>query len=253
MAEGSSGKGGLRLRALRAGGPEPPEAVDAAARGEWRTGAAGDLGKTAGFHLSSLYSPVGWFSWGDAAKYFEQAQKNSSLLQVFVNTVQGETWTLLGEAPDWQKLYDRREDYQIGVVPREGLFLTAGVDVQKDRIEVEIAAWGRGKESWSVDYRVFEGDTSRAGCVGESSPAVLNRNLPTTASCGVGVAHPAARHRLRIRHHRGLPVGAATVRRLAGGRDQGRLTHGGSCSVRPRPSMWVRWAPGSNAGFAYGQ
>src|SRR5581483_6298474 len=47
------------------------------------------------------------------------------------------------------------------IVPRGGLFLTAGADVQKDRIEVEIVAWGRGKESWSVDYRVFEGDTSR--------------------------------------------------------------------------------------------
>ena len=81
------------------------------ARGEWRRSAVGD-GKTAGFHLSSLYSPVGWFSWGDAAKQFEQAQKNSALLQVFVNTVLGETWTLLGEAPEWQKLYDRREDLQ---------------------------------------------------------------------------------------------------------------------------------------------
>ncbi|MGH9673689.1 MAG: terminase gpA endonuclease subunit [Bryobacteraceae bacterium] len=64
-----------------------------------------------------MYSRVGWLSWGDAAKQFEQAQ-NPSLLQVFVNTVLGETWTQLGEAPDWQKLYDRREDYKTGVVPR---------------------------------------------------------------------------------------------------------------------------------------
>ena len=104
---------------------------------------------------------MGWFSWGDAAKQFEQAQKNPALLQVFVNAVLGETWTLLGEAPDWQKLYDRREAYKLGTVPRGGLFLAAGVDVQKDRIEVEIVGWGRGKESWSVDYRVFEGDISR--------------------------------------------------------------------------------------------
>jgi phage terminase large subunit GpA-like protein len=149
------------------------------AQGEWRAGTKGD-GKTAGFHISSLYSPVGWFSWGDAAKQFEQAQKNSSLLQVFVNTVLGETWTQLGEAPDWQKLYDRREDYKIGLVPRGGLFLTAGADVQKDRIEVEIAAWGRGKESWSVDYRVFEGDTSRPA-VWEKLTGLLNETF-TTAS-----------------------------------------------------------------------
>jgi len=114
-------------------------------RGEWRASAVGD-GRTTGFHLSSLYSPVGWFSWGDAAKQFDQAQKNPALLQVFINTVLGETWALRGEAPDWQRLYDRREDYQIGMVPKGGLFLTAGIDVQKDRIEVEVVAWGRGKE-----------------------------------------------------------------------------------------------------------
>ena len=51
-----------------------------------------------------------WFYWGDAAKHFEQAQKYSSLLQVFVSTVLGETWTMLGEVPDWKALYDRRED-----------------------------------------------------------------------------------------------------------------------------------------------
>jgi phage terminase large subunit GpA-like protein len=147
------------------------------ARGEWRAGAKGD-GRTAGFHISSLYSPVGWFSWGDAAKQFEQAQKNPALLQVFVNTVLGETWTLLGEAPEWQKLYDRREDYKVGLVPRGGLFLTAGADVQKDRIEVEITAWGRGKESWSVDYRVFEGDTSRAA-VWEKLTGLLNESFTT--------------------------------------------------------------------------
>jgi phage terminase large subunit GpA-like protein len=149
------------------------------ARGEWRAGAKGD-GRTAGFHISSLYSPVGWFSWGDAAKQFEQAQKNPALLQVFVNTVLGETWTLLGEAPEWQKLYDRRESYKIGTVPPGGLFLTAGADVQKDRIEVEITAWGRGKESWSVDYRVLEGDTSRPQ-VWEKLTALLSEAFPTAS------------------------------------------------------------------------
>ena len=67
---------------------------------------------------------------------FQEAQKNPALLQVFVNTVLGETWTQQGEAPDWQRLYDRRENYGIGTIPASGLFLTAGVDVQRDRIEV---------------------------------------------------------------------------------------------------------------------
>jgi len=129
-------------------------------RGEYRPGAPGD-GRTAGFHLSSMYSPVGWFPWSGAARQDEEAQKNPALRQVFVNTVQGETWAQVGDAPDWQKLYDRREHYRLGTVPEGGLFLTAGADVQQDRIEVEVVAWGRGKQSWSVDYRVLDGDTSR--------------------------------------------------------------------------------------------
>ena len=50
-------------------------------------------------------------------------------------------------------------------------------DVQKDRIEVEIVGWGRGKESWSVDYRVLEGDTSRQPVWGE-----LTRGVYTVVS-----------------------------------------------------------------------
>lgn len=128
-------------------------------RREWRPSAAGD-GRTARFHRSSLYSPVGWFSWADAAKVFEQAQKNPALLQVFINTVLGETWAQQGEAPEWQRLYDRRETYKLGTVPAGALFLTAGADVQKDRIEVQIVGWGRGKESWLVDYVVLDGNAS---------------------------------------------------------------------------------------------
>ena len=173
--KGEPEQGGLRLRALRPGDPESPEAVDAAARRVARDRGQGD-GKTAGFHLSSLYSPVGWFALGRRRQAVRAGAEEPALLQVFVNTVLGETWTLLGEAPDWQRLYDRREEYKIGMVPRGGLFLTAGVDVQKDRIEVEVVAWGRGKESWSVDYRVFEGDT-RAPQVWEKLTGAAERDV----------------------------------------------------------------------------
>jgi phage terminase large subunit GpA-like protein len=144
--------------------------------GEWRSTAPGD-GRTAGFHLSSLYSPVGWFSWADAAEMYEQAQKTPDLMKGFVNTVLGLPFEEEAEAPEWQRLYERREGYRIGIVPDRGLFLTAGVDVQKDRVEVEVVAWGRGKESWSVDYQVIEGDTARAE-VWAKLDAVLARDWP---------------------------------------------------------------------------
>jgi phage terminase large subunit GpA-like protein len=144
--------------------------------GEWRPTASGDL-RTAGFHLSSLYSPVGWFSWADAAEMYEQAKKTPELMKGFVNTVLGLPFEDEAEAPEWQRLYERRETYRIGIVPDPGLFLTAGVDVQKDRIEVEVVAWGRGKESWSVDYRVIEGDTARSD-VWQKLDDVLARGWP---------------------------------------------------------------------------
>jgi phage terminase large subunit GpA-like protein len=75
--------------------------------------------------------------------------------------VLGETWSERGEAPDWQRLYERREDYPLGAVPAGGLFLVAACDVQRDRLEAQVVAWGRGKQSWVVDYLVFPGDTSR--------------------------------------------------------------------------------------------
>jgi len=134
-------------------------------RGEWRAEQVGD-GKTAGFHLASYYSPVGWFSFADAARMFLSASSKGcqQLLRVFTNTVDAKTWKEIGEAPDWQRLYERAQAEALPyarTVPQGGLFLTAGADVQKDRIEIQVVAWGRGKESWLVDYEVIEGETSR--------------------------------------------------------------------------------------------
>ena len=134
------------------------------ARGEWRASnpnSLNTLGKTAGFHISSLYSPVGWLSLGQSAQNFIHAKESEQLLKVWVNTTLGETWVDKGEAPDWQRLFERKENYPIGVVPLGGLVLTAGVDIQKDRLELEVVAWGRGKESWSVEYHIIDGSPGK--------------------------------------------------------------------------------------------
>lgn len=112
-----------------------------------------------GFHLSSLYSPLGWYSWLQAAEDYERAKANPDKLRTFTNTVLGETWREKGDAPEWDRLYERRERYQLRQVPAGGLVLTAGCDVQKDRLEVEVVAWGRDRQSWSIEYRVIPGDT----------------------------------------------------------------------------------------------
>lgn len=147
------------------------------AKGEWRATVETTDG-TLGYHLSSLYSPIGWFSWGDAAAMFEDAKRNPDLMKGFVNTVLGEPYEEASEAPEWQRLYERRETYSQSIVPIGGLFLTAGVDVQKDRLECEVVAWGRGKESWSVDYIVLDGDTARPEVWRRLDAEILQRDWP---------------------------------------------------------------------------
>ncbi|KKM75660.1 hypothetical protein LCGC14_1388010 [marine sediment metagenome] len=129
--------------------------------GAWRAEAPGD-GKTAGFWLSSLYSPPGWYAWADAARDFLAAKDLPERLKTWVNLCLAECWRERGEAPDWARLRDRAEPYPIGRVPRGGLYLTAGGDVQARRIEVEIVAWGPNQQSWSIDYRIILGDVFTA-------------------------------------------------------------------------------------------
>jgi phage terminase large subunit GpA-like protein len=76
--------------------------------------------------------------------------------------VLAEEWEEEADAiPDWQRLYERREDWQHAVVPERGLFLTGGADVQANRIEIDVWAWGRQLESWLVEHIVVAGDTSQ--------------------------------------------------------------------------------------------
>ncbi len=122
-----------------------------------------------GFHINGLYSPLGWLSWAAIARKWEEAKGNEAALKTLKNTILGETWQESGEAPDWQRIYERRERWAPGKVPARGLFLTAGADVQKDRLEIDIWAWGRGLESWLVDHIVIEGGPQDPAAWGELS------------------------------------------------------------------------------------
>jgi phage terminase large subunit GpA-like protein len=131
------------------------------AAGEWRPTAASD-GRTAGFHLSSLYSPLGWKSWSEIVAEFLAAKSDAALLKTFVNTVLGETWeedysAKLG-ASDLQQ---RVEFYQAGVAPARVLAVTAGVDVQDNRLAISLYGWGQGEESWAIDHMEIFGDPSQ--------------------------------------------------------------------------------------------
>lgn len=127
------------------------------AKGRWTAQAEGD-GKSAGFHLSSLYSP--WMTWGEVAQEHHLAKDDPVRLKVWVNTKLAETWEDRdGETLDAEGLMERREAYG-PAVPAEVALLTCGIDVQDDRLELELVGWGLDEESWSIDYKVIWGDPS---------------------------------------------------------------------------------------------
>lgn len=144
----------------------------------------------ASFHVWTAYSFNAKATWVHiAAAFMAAAAAGPEKLRVFVNTWLGETWKEKGDAPEWKRLYDRRESYPIGTVLRGGLFLTAGVDVQKDRIEWGVIAWGRGKRSWWVDYGVELGDTSsEANPVWQKLDALLARRFRSETGVELPVA-----------------------------------------------------------------
>jgi phage terminase large subunit GpA-like protein len=112
--------------------------------------------RVAGFTLSALYSP--WTPLEDGVREFLEAKKQPATLRVWVNTFLGETWEEQGDQVDDNSLMDRREEWE--VVPEDVLVLTAGIDVQDDRLEAEIVGWGKDEESWSIAYRTIHGDPS---------------------------------------------------------------------------------------------
>lgn len=127
------------------------------AAGQWRATAPGD-GLTAGFHLSSLYSP--WQTWGEVALEHGRVKSDPSRLKTWVNTALGKTWEDRGgEVIEPDGLAARRENFG-EELPDGVAVLTAGVDVQKDRLEVQIVGWGRDEESWIVAHRQIWGDPS---------------------------------------------------------------------------------------------
>lgn len=127
-------------------------------RGEWIPDNPGAPHHS--YHLWSALSYSPNTTWADIARDFLAAKSDPLKLKTFVNTMLGETWVERGEAPEWERLYRRRETYDIGSVPEGVLVITAGVDVQQDRFEWEAVGWAANKESWSIAEGTIFGDTA---------------------------------------------------------------------------------------------
>ena len=125
------------------------------AKGKWIKTAK--YNGTAGFHISRLYSPFS--KWSKIRDKFLRCKDSPELLKVFTNTALAELWKKDREKVSWAKLSERRMNYT--KLPVDALCLTMAVDVQDDRLEMEIIAWGEGLQSWGVKYIVLQGDPGK--------------------------------------------------------------------------------------------
>jgi phage terminase large subunit GpA-like protein len=142
-------------------------------RGEWR--ATAPFAGSAGFQLSGLCSP--WTSLESLVRDFLAAKKLPETLRVFINTSLGELWEDEGEGVDDFGISQNREDYG-DKIPDGVVFITAGADVQDDRLEVEILGSGRDQETWSIGFYTIWGDPS-AGQVWADLDELLNTEYET--------------------------------------------------------------------------
>lgn len=180
-------------------------------QGEWRpTFPERDI---VGFHISAWYTPLGLGkTWGQHARKLQQVQSDPVRLKVFVNTVDGDCYADPSEKLDWQVLKDRAEAYGLRTVPKGVLVITAGVDVQGNRLAVQLVGWGREQRSWTLDWLEIPGDPTKEE-VWEKLDEYLMRPLVNAfgvqlrvEAVGVDAGYLQDRvlHYTRVRRHRNV-------------------------------------------------
>ncbi|MGA7237197.1 MAG: terminase gpA endonuclease subunit [Bryobacteraceae bacterium] len=187
--------------------------------GEWRATATSSDAATAGFHISQIYSP--WSEWRDLLARHDAA-KTPETQQVFVNCSLGRSWALpIMQIPDADVLRARSEPYAEGIAPKGACLLTAGVDCQPDRLEIEVIGWGRDAESWSIGYYTIHGAIDQPE-VWSQLDTLLSRSWPhisgmpmslQAVAIDAGYATPEVAQFCRSRHGRRIYA----TKSLAGG------------------------------------
>lgn len=138
------------------------------AEGEWRPNAPENT-RVRSYHINALYAAIGiGWTWREIVEQFLRAKGDSERLKVWVNTKLGQPWKRpKGETIEAGSLTERCEgDESTGGyycpdwrIPKHVLLVTVGADTQADRLEAEVVGWGKGGESWSLDYVTIHGNT----------------------------------------------------------------------------------------------
>jgi phage terminase large subunit GpA-like protein len=117
----------------------------------------------ASFHWTSLTSLLPKASWGVLAAEFLAAKDDPTKLQTFVNLVLGEPWRAAGDELEDAALISRREPFSLDRLPLEVLAITAGCDVQADRVEIVFVGHDRGSTAYILAHQIAWGPTTEDG------------------------------------------------------------------------------------------
>lgn len=148
--------------------------------GRWVAHAPG-TGKQPSFHLSALYSPLGWLGWDECVLEFLRVKNDVFALKTWVNTVLGETFEEEGQSLEPEHVRARLEDFPVAqdgktlLVPNGAGALVAAVDVQVDRLEMLVKAFGAREESWTIAHERIFGDPAQSGVWNELNRLIAQR------------------------------------------------------------------------------
>lgn len=178
------------------------------------------------YELSELYVCLDGTSLADVVRDYLEAEHEAAAGDegariVFVNNKLGRPYRYQADQQlDHEKLQEKAEDYPPLWCPAGGLVVTAGVDVQHDRLAVVIRAFGRGEESWLMYWDELTGDTADKGDpVWSALDKLLFQRFQherfgevllsaVTIDCSDGATSHAVYHwvRTRAKHYRGVKV-----------------------------------------------
>ncbi len=157
-------------------GEMPADVLTPAQLRRWQTRPDGDGGRDPGYYIWQGYSLL--VGWDQTWKDWLNAKGDPEKERVFSQQRLGLAWEEGGDAPDHAALHARREEYPLRQIPPGGLALTGFADVQGNRLEYAVYAWGVGLTGWLVDVGVIEGDPELRDVWDRLDAEVVNRTYP---------------------------------------------------------------------------
>lgn len=146
--------------------------------------------KRISFHLWAVYAPL--TSWGRIAEDYAAAKGDQAKERTFLNDGVGLPAKTAGEAPSYELLKERGDasDFKRGTVGPGYYYPFAGVDIQADRVEIGVWAFGPDLRRQPIDHVVVPGFIGTAE-TRKACDEVLARKWPDSWGKPVGIEHTA--------------------------------------------------------------